>query len=386
MPRLASRIDRIAPFYVMELVKRAAALQAAGRDIVHLSIGEPDFTAIPAVDEALAAAVRAGHTRYTAANGLPMLREVIAAFYEQRFGARIDPARVIVTAGASGALALACTALLEPGAEVLMADPAYPCNRHFVTAAGGQPRLVPTGPAERFQLTAAHVREHWTPRTAGVMVASPSNPTGTSISREALADLVREVRLRDGFAIVDEIYLGLSYDAAPRSAALLGDDLIVVNSFSKYFHMTGWRLGWLIVPPDLVSAFEKLAQNLVICASALAQYAALACFTPDAQAEFERRRLAFQERRDYLLPAFEALGLHVPVRPDGAFYIYADVSAHAADSNALAHRLLDEAGVCAVPGLDFGTAEPGRYMRFSYANSLERLQEAVARMAGFLGR
>lgn len=370
----------------MELVKRAAALQATGRDIVHLSIGEPDFRAIPAVNDALTAAVAAGHTSYTAANGIAMLRESIAAFYEQRFGTPIDPARVIVTAGASGALSLACTALLDPGAEVLMADPAYPCNRHFVTAAGGQARLVPTGPAERFQLTAEHVREHWTARTAGVMVASPSNPTGTSISREALADLVREVRARDGFTIVDEIYLGLSYDAAPRSAALLGDDIIIINSFSKYFHMTGWRLGWLIVPPTLVPAFEKLAQNLVICASTLAQHAALACFTPDAQAEFERRREAFQARRDYLLPQFEALGLKVPVKPDGAFYIYADVSEHAADSNVLAHRLLDEAGVCAVPGLDFGEAEPARYMRFSYANSMERLQEAVARMGRLLGR
>jgi len=386
MPRLAAKLDRISPFYVMELVKRAAALEAQGQDIVHMSIGEPDFTAIAPVQAAAEAALRAGKSRYTPAVGIPMLREAIAAFQSQRFGVAVDPARIIVTAGASGALQLACTALLDPGAEVLMADPAYPCNRHFVTAAGGTARLVPTSPEERFQLSAEQVREHWTARTAGVIVASPSNPTGTSIAPEALADLVREVRRRDGFAIVDEIYLGLSYDSPRRSAAALGEDVILVNSFSKYFHMTGWRLGWLVVPPALVSAFEKLAQNLVICPSAIAQHAALACFTPEAQAEFEARREAFRARRDYLLPEFERLGLHVPVKPDGAFYIYADVSQHAPDSNKLAYRLLEQASVCAVPGMDFGHAAPERYLRFSYANSLERLQEAVARMGRFFGR
>lgn len=384
MLRVAAKLDRISPFYVMELVKRAAVLEASGRDIVHMSIGEPDFTAIDAVVQALEQAVRAGKTQYTPAVGIPMLREAIAAFYATRFGVQVDPSRIIVTAGASGALQLACTALLEPGDEVLMADPAYPCNRHFVTAAGGEPRLIPSGPPERFQLTVDHVREHWTPRTVGAIVATPSNPTGTSIDRDALAALTEEVRARGGFTIVDEIYLGLSYDGERRSAAALGDDIILVNSFSKYFHMTGWRLGWLVVPPQLVEVFEKLAQNLVICASAPAQHAALACFTPAALAEFETRRAAFRERRDYLLPEFERLGLHVPVRPDGAFYIYADVSKHAQDSAKLAHRLLEEAGVCAVPGMDFGHADAQRYMRFSYANSLERLREAVARMERLL--
>ena len=368
----------------MELVKRAAEMQATGRDIVHMSLGEPDFTAIDAVVQALDATARAGRTQYTAALGLPMLRQAIAAFYQTRFGATIDPARVIVTAGASGALQLAMTALLEQGDEVLMADPAYPCNRHFVTAAGGTPRLVASGPQERFQLSAAHVREHWSERTAGVIIASPSNPTGTSIAPNELAELVNEVRQRNGFTIVDEIYLGLSYEGERRSAATLGDDLIIVNSFSKYFDMTGWRLGWLIVPPQLVDDFEKLAQNLVICASALSQHAALECFTPQALAEFEARREIMRQRRDYLLPQFERLGLHVPVKPDGAFYIYADVSAHAADSSEFATRLLEEAGVCAVPGMDFGEHGASRYVRFSYAASMETLQEAVARMSRLL--
>lgn len=386
MPRLASRIQRIAPFYAMEVVKQAAQLQAAGHDIIHMSIGEPDFTAIPAVVEALERAARAGNSQYTEALGTPALREAIAGFYETRFGARIDPARVIVTAGASGALMLACTALIESGAHVLMPDPTYPANRHIVTAAGGTPMPIPAGPADRFQLCAQHIREHWTPQTAGVVIASPSNPTGTSIAPAVLEELMREIRERDGFAIVDEIYLGLSYDGDRQSAARLGDDVVIVNSFSKYFHMTGWRLGWLIVPPQLVGAFEKLAQNLVICPSALSQHAALACFDPDSLAIFETRRDAFRQRRDYLLPEFERLGLSVPVKPDGAFYIYSDVGAHASDSAAFATTLLHEAGVCAVPGLDFGAADAHRYLRFSYATELSRLQEAMTRIGRFLGR
>ncbi|MEK7947488.1 pyridoxal phosphate-dependent aminotransferase [Pigmentiphaga sp. YJ18] len=385
MLRLSPRIARIAPFYAMEVVKQAAALQAQGRDIVQMSIGEPDFTAVPAVVEALERTAREGRTQYTEAVGIAPLREAIASFYQTRFGVAVDPSRIIVTAGASGALLLACTALVDAGAQVLMPDPTYPANRHIVTAAGGEPVLIPAGPGDRFQLAADHIRRHWTPRTAGVIVASPGNPTGTSIAPDALAELIREVRGRQGFTLVDEIYLGLSYEGNRRSALALADDLIIVNSFSKYFHMTGWRLGWLVVPPQLVSVFEKLAQNLVICPSTLAQHAALACFQPESLDIFEARRAAFRQRRDYLLPEFERLGLTVPVKPDGAFYIYSDVRAHAADSAAFATRLLHEAGVCAVPGRDFGTAETASYLRFSYATDLARLQEGVARMERLLG-
>ncbi|MPS26905.1 MAG: pyridoxal phosphate-dependent aminotransferase [Alcaligenaceae bacterium] len=384
MLRLSPRIARIAPFYAMEVVKQAAALQAAGRDIVQMSIGEPDFTAVPAVVEALERTAREGRTQYTEAVGIAPLREAIAGFYQTRFGVAVDPARVIITAGASGALLLACTALVDAGAQVLMPDPTYPANRHIVTAAGGEPVLIPAGPGDRFQLAAEHIRRHWTPRTAGVIVASPGNPTGTSIAPQALAELIREVRGRQGFTLVDEIYLGLGYEGDRRSALALADDLIIVNSFSKYFHMTGWRLGWLVVPPQLVSVFEKLAQNLVICPSTLAQYAALACFQPESLDIFEARREAFRQRRDYLLPEFERLGLTVPVKPDGAFYIYSDVRAHASDSAAFATRLLHEAGVCAVPGRDFGNAETASYLRFSYATDLARLQEGVARMERLL--
>ncbi|WP_241072992.1 pyridoxal phosphate-dependent aminotransferase [Achromobacter insuavis] len=386
MPRLAARTNEFLTFQVVELFKQAQALQAAGKDIISLGIGEPDFTAPPQVVEALQRAAQAGQSGYSAPAGLMPLREAIAQFYHDQFGATINPRRVIVTAGASGALTLACAALVNPGGEVLMPDPSYPANSNFVLAAGGRPRLIPSSADKRFQLSAQDVAHHWTEATQGVLVASPSNPTGTSIDHGELARLLGEVRARHGFAIVDEIYLGLSYEGQPRSALTLDDDIIVINSFSKYFHMTGWRLGWMIVPEDMVAPVEKIAGSLAICAPTLAQHAALACFTPDALRTFEHRREAFKQRRDYLLPEFERLGLKVPVKPDGAFYIYADISDLGTDSASFSQRLLLEAGIAAVPGLDFGPAHGHHTMRFSYATGLDRLEEAVARMGKLLDR
>ncbi|PLZ01247.1 aminotransferase [Burkholderia sp. WAC0059] len=388
--RLAARVDAIQPFYVMELAKEAAKLEHAGRDIIHMGIGEPDFTAPEPVVETATAALRRGVTQYTSALGLPALREAIAAHYARTSGLSIDPARVIVTAGASAALLLACVALVDRDDEVLMPDPCYPCNRHFVAAAEGRPVLVPSGPGTRYQLSAADVARHWTPRTRGVLLASPSNPTGTSIEAGELERIVEAVRARGGFTIVDEIYQGLSYDAPPVSALSLGEDVVTVNSFSKYFNMTGWRLGWLVVPTALVGAFEKLAQNLFICASALAQHAALACFEPDTLAIYESRRAEFRRRRDFIVPALESLGFSVPVRPDGAFYVYADCTgvAHpaAGDSDALTRAMLHEAGTVMVPGMDFGVAAPHRHVRLSYATAYARLEEAVERLRELFGR
>ena len=386
MPRLATRTHDFLTFHAVELFKQGQALQAAGKDIISLGIGEPDFTAPPQVVEALERAARAGLSGYSPPAGLTPLREAIAQFYHDKFGATINPARVIVTAGASGALTLACAALVNSGGEVLMPDPSYPANSNFVLAAGGVPRLIPSSAEKRFQLSAQDVAQHWSPATQGVMVASPSNPTGTSIAPDELADLLAEVRARDGFAIVDEIYLGLSYEGEPRSALTLDDDIIVINSFSKYFHMTGWRLGWMIVPEDMVAPVEKIAASLQICAPTLAQHGALACFTDQAMKTFEHRRDAFKQRRDYLLPEFERLGIQVPVKPDGAFYIYADISNLGMDSGTFSQRLLLEAGIAAVPGLDFGPAHGGHTMRFSYATGLDRLEEAVARMGKWLQR
>ncbi|ULX54803.1 aminotransferase [Cupriavidus taiwanensis] len=380
----ASRLANIDAFHVMELAKQAAALERAGRHIVHMGIGEPDFTAAEPVVRAAEAAMRRGVTQYTGALGIHPLREAIAGYYQTAYGLDIPARRVIVTAGASGALLLACAVLVEIGAEVLMPDPSYPCNRHFVAAFDGVARMIPSGPAERFQLTAAQVEANWGEQTRGVLLASPSNPTGTSILPDELARILQAVRARNGFAILDEIYQGLSYDAAPVSALSLDPNVVTVNSFSKYFNMTGWRLGWLVVPEALVEAFEKVAQNLFICASAVAQYAALACFTPEALAIYDERKAEFRRRRDLIVPALESLGLRVPVRPDGAFYVYADCRGvnhpAAGDADRLTQAMLHDAGVVMVPGQDFGPHTARDFIRISYATSRENIEEAMARL------
>lgn len=381
---LAHRLDDIEPFHVMEVIKRAADLEKAGRSIIHLSIGEPDFPTAQPVLDAAARALQGGAMRYTHATGLPALREAISKHYKTRFQLDVPAERIVVTAGASGALLLACAALIGRDSEVLMPDPSYPCNRHFVAAFEGRATMIPCGPLERFQLTAAMVRAHWSERTAGVLLASPSNPTGTSIPRGELRAIADASRERGGFTLVDEIYQGLSYDAKPESALALGEDLIVINSFSKYFNMTGWRLGWLVVPPTMLPAIEKLAQNMFICASSIAQQAALACFTPEATAIFESRKEEFRRRRDYLVPALQQLGFEIPVIPDGAFYIYADCTAFTHDTDAFARELLDHTGVVLVPGLDFGDYAARRYLRVSYATSMENLAEAVERLGKYL--
>lgn len=381
---LASRLDNIAPFHVMELMKMAAELESQGRHLIHMGIGEPDFTAPQAVIDAAARAMADGRLQYTSALGVPTLRAAIAAYYQNTYGLSIPASRIIVTAGASAALLLACAALVEPGKEVLMPDPCYPCNRHFVAAFEGKATLVASGPEHRFQLSDQMVCEHWTDNTAGVLLASPSNPTGTSIDSAELAAIMRSVEQRGGFTIADEIYQGLSYDAKPFSALSLSDDIVVINSFSKYFNMTGWRLGWLVVPERIVPHVEKLAQNLFICASSVAQHAALACFEPATIAIYEERKAEFHRRRDYIVPALRELGFTVPVTPDGAFYVYADCSRFSDDADAFAKEVLNEAGVVIVPGLDFGPATANNYVRISYANSMENLQVAMARLKRFL--
>ena len=384
--RTAGRARGIEPFYVMEIVKEAQRLSASGRSIIHLSIGEPDFTAPAPVRRAACHAIEAGLTQYTPALGTDALRAAIAADYRRRFRIEVAPERVVVTAGASGALVLTLAALLERDRSVLMPDPSYPCNRHFAAVFEGRARLVPCGAETRFQPTAAMIDQAWDASSAGVLLASPSNPTGTSIEPRVLAAIAERVRDRSGFLVVDEIYQGLTYDHPPSTALALGDDVIVLSSFSKYFNMTGWRLGWLIAPPGLVPTLEKLAQNLFICPSAIAQHAALACFAPEALATYEERREEFRRRRDYLVPAMRDLGFGVPVTPDGAFYIYADIGRFGSDSWDFAFDLLRETGVCIVPGRDFGSAQTARYVRVSYANRQEKLEEAVDRMGRHLGR
>ncbi|MFA7437740.1 pyridoxal phosphate-dependent aminotransferase [Castellaniella sp.] len=386
MVRPADRTRHTVPFYAMEVLKQAQVLAAQGKDIISLGVGEPDFRAPQAVLDALNQATDAGLGGYVEALGLPALRDTLAGYYNQHFGTALDASRVMVTSGASGALLLATMALINPGDEVLMPDPSYPANRNFILAAGGQTRLVPTQATQNYHLCADDIHTHWGPRTRGVLIASPGNPTGTSMNRAALQALIAAVRERGGWIIMDEIYLGLAYDHAPASALTLDDDIVVINSFSKYFHMTGWRLGWLIAPPALIPALERLGASLAICAPSLAQHAALACFTPDTLQIYEQRRQAFQQRRDFLLPAFDTLGLDVLARPDGAFYIFADIRRLGLDSSTFYRQLLHEAGVAAVPGMDFGQAHAAHTVRFSYATGLDRLRQAVDRMAPLLAR
>ena len=399
MIRTARRLDHIEPFYVMECAKAADVIARSpecdpargGEAMIYLNIGEPDFTAPPLVSQAAVACLERGATQYTHATGLPALQRRIADWYGARFGLHIAPERIVVTAGASAALQLACLALFESGDDVLMPDPSYPCNRHFVAAAGATARLLKTTAQSRFQPDADAVVRAWGPATRGVLLASPSNPTGTSIAPEAMAAIVAAVRERGGVTIVDEIYLGLSYDDTySHSALALGEDVISVNSFSKYFSMTGWRLGWMVLPPGLVGAVEKLAQNLYICPSSLAQHAALACFEPESLAEYERRRAEFRQRRDYTVPALVRIGFEVPVVPDGAFYVWADCSRFLAANNSGAgpvdawdfcFDMMKRAHVALTPGRDFGPAMADRFVRLSFANALPDLQAAVARLA-----
>ena len=383
--KLASRLARIEPFYVMECAKAAREIaqgpECADSPMIYLNIGEPDFTAPRRVQLAAERAMREGRTQYTEATGLPALRECISRWYRTRFGLDVPAQRIIITAGASAALQLVCLALVNRDDEILMPDPSYPCNRHFVVAAGGVPVLLPASPEERFQLNAAGVERAWASNTRGVLLASPSNPTGTSIDPHEMGRIAATVRERGGFTIVDEIYLGLSFDARfARSALTHGDDVISVNSFSKYFCMTGWRLGWLVVPESLVSPIEKLAQNLYICPSTIAQHAAMACFEPESIAEYEQRRDEFRARCDFLVPALNELGLTVPVMPDGAFYAWANCSAHGASSWDFCFDLMRRAHVAITPGRDFGRHGTESFVRLSYANSMEELHEAIQRL------
>ncbi|MEB2349406.1 MAG: pyridoxal phosphate-dependent aminotransferase [Comamonadaceae bacterium] len=388
--QFATRTERIDPFYVMEMAKTAQALahEAAHtrEQMIFLNVGEPDFTAPPLVQEAAARAIRDGCTQYTNALGLEALREAISHWYGTRFQVNVPASRIVITAGASAALHLACLALINAGDEILMSDPGYPCNRHFVSAAEGVPVLIPTNAEERYQLSSAKVRAAWGEKTRGVLLASPSNPTGTSIAPEALRAIHDVVRERGGLTLIDEIYLGLSYDATYGHTALaLGDDVISINSFSKYFNMTGWRLGWMVVPQAMVSVVERLAQNLFICASTVAQHAALACFEPESIATYESRRAEFKARRDYFIPALNDLGLSVPVMPDGAFYAWADCTQAARrlgvdGSWDFVLDLMRRTHLAATPGRDFGHAETGHFIRFSTANAMAQLHEAIARL------
>ena len=381
----AQRMTEIEPFRVVEMLARATELAAQGADIVHMAAGEPDFATAEPIVEAGRAALAAGATYYSQAAGIPELREALSRYYADTYGLDVSPSRIMITPGASGALLLIAALLMNPGDGMLMTDPGYPCNRHFMRLVEGQGQLVPVGADSNYQLNAALAAAHWQENTIGAMVASPANPTGTALSRDELVALSQAVRSRSGYLLVDEIYHGLGYDAPTPSVLEVDPDAFVINSFSKYFGMTGWRLGWLVAPEAAVAEMEKLAQNLFISMSTMAQYAALAGFEPRTREILEQRRGIFRQRRDFLLPALQELGFVVPCKPQGAFYIYADASRFTDDSQAFCLKLLEEHGVALTPGVDFGHHRAAEHLRFSYTTSMDRLEVAVERLSRVLG-
>lgn len=379
-PVIAERLAAIQPFHVMALLARARELEAQGRDIVHMEIGEPDFATPEPIVRAGVEALNSGRHHYTAAKGLTPLRAKISAYYQQRYGVSVAPERIVITPGASGALQLLMAVLINPGERVLMSDPGYPCNRNFVRLVEGESRAIPVDAASGFQLTAGHLEQYWDDRSKAVMVASPANPTGSLVPGDEMQALADFVAARGGHLLVDEIYQGLTYEGKDETALAVSDDIFVINSFSKFFGMTGWRLGWLVAPEAYVDAIDRVAQNIFLAASTPAQYAALAAFTPETLAILEQRRQTFQQRRDYLLPALRRLGFDIPVAPAGAFYLYADCSRFTDDSYDFCLDVLERTGVAITPGKDFGFHQPQRHVRFAFTTAMDRLEEGVARL------
>jgi len=387
---LALRMRDIEPFHVMDLLARARQLEAAGRSIIHMEVGEPDFTTPQPIIDAGIEALRHGLTHYTPALGLPELRQAVADYYQRR-GVTVAAERIVITPGASGALLLALGVLVDPGDQVLLADPGYPCNRHFIRMFEGDAVAIPVGPETDYQLDAALIRDNWRPRTIATLLATPSNPTGTVIPASALQEIFDFVHAQGGHALVDEIYLDLTYDTSaagrgPQTALAISDDIFVINSFSKYFGMTGWRLGWLVVPEAYIDAVDRLAQNVFLAASTPAQWAALAAFEPETLAILEQRRLEFERRRDFLLPAMRQIGFEIPVVPQGAFYLYADCSRFTADSYGFARQLLEEAAVALTPGRDFGAYRAAEHVRFAYTTAIDKLEEGVDRLNKYINK
>ncbi|MCG6970872.1 MAG: pyridoxal phosphate-dependent aminotransferase [Gammaproteobacteria bacterium] len=382
--QVAARMAVIEPFHVMDLLAKARQMESQGRSIIHMEIGEPDFVTPQPVVEAGIKALREGYTHYTPAVGLPALRQAIARHYQEVYQVSVAPECIVLTPGASGALLLILGVLINPGDQVLMTDPGYPCNRHFVRLMEGEAVGIPVDASTRYQLTAELLQRHWTPKTRAVMLASPANPTGAVIPAKQLQQLIEFVEQQGAYLIMDEIYHGLVYGPPASTAAGRSENVLVINSFSKYFTMTGWRLGWLVAPKSLVRDIDKLAQNIFLAPATVSQYAALAAFSPDTIQVLEQRRAEFKQRRDYLLPQLRQLGFDIPIEPEGAFYLYAGCSRFTDDSYEFCETLLQQAGVAVTPGIDFGHHSPQNHVRFAYTTSMENLQEGISRIGAFL--
>ena len=388
--KLAPRMASIEPFHVMSLLAKAKTLQQQGRDIIHLEVGEPDFETPQAIIDAGLEALRKGDTHYTSSLGIMPLRQAIADFYQQQFAVQFSASQVVVTPGASGALLLITGALISQGDAVMLADPGYPCNQNFVRFVDGEVQAIAVDESSQYQLTAEIIAAHWQENTKAVLVASPANPTGTIIAADEMKKIVDLLREKQAYLIVDEIYQSLVYDDDPYCALNCADQndnmehVIIVNSFSKYFQMTGWRIGWCIVPNHLLDACDRLSQNLFLATPTLSQKAALAAFLPETLALLEQRRQIFKQRRDYLYPKLLELGFKIPVKPQGAFYIYCDCRDLTDDSMTFAHELLEQTGLAITPGIDFGQNHPERYVRLTYTKDISCLEQAVQRLEQFI--
>jgi len=384
--KIADRMSSIEPFHVMDILARARQMEADGRDIVHMEVGEPDFATVQPIIDAGRQALAEGKTHYTPAIGLAALREAISNYYEHRYGHGVPAGQCVVAPGASGALQLALGVSVNPGDEVLIADPGYPCNRHMVTMLGGVAKPVPVTCATGFQLNASLVEQCWTDKTRVVMLASPSNPTGTLVEYEELKRINEFVEEKGGLVIVDEIYHGLVYGEQPPTALKAGANIIVINSFSKYFGMTGWRLGWLIAPGELIDPLDRLAQNIFLAAPTPAQYAAITALAEDTRPLLDERRDEFKRRRDFLLRELQQIGFVIECEPVGAFYLYANCSGFTDDSMQFSNDLLEKAGVAITPGADFGDNRPNEYVRLAYTTNMARLEEGVKRITTFVNQ
>ncbi len=375
---ISSRAVEIPPFIVMDVLERAKAMERQGVDVVHLEVGEPDFDTPSCIVDAAVEAMRAGKTHYTHSQGLYELREAICEHYQTRYGVSLDPERVVVTAGTSPALLLAFASLLEPGDEVVLSNPHYACYPHFVRFLGGRPVFVEAEEQDGFQLRAERIEQAITSRTKAILVNSPSNPTGNLLDSERLEAIAQIGPM----VISDEIYHGLVYGESERSILEFTDRAIVLNGFSKLYAMTGWRLGYLILPQELVRPIQKIHQNFFISANDFGQWAAIAALRK-AQQDVERMRRIYDERRRYLIPKLRELGFGIQVEPTGAFYVLANARAFSENSYQLAFEILEKARVGVAPGIDFGSNAEG-YLRFSYAASLERIREGMARLGSYL--
>ncbi len=378
---IARRGKQIPPFLVMEVLEKALQMEREGREIVHMEVGEPDFDTPACVKEAACRAMLQGMTHYTDSRGLPELREAISRHYLKKYNVEVDPDRIIVTSGSSPALLLVFASLLDPGDQVIVSDPGYACYPNMVEFVDGEPVAVPVHEEEGFQYRPADISRRLTSRTKAVVINSPSNPTGNLLGPEVMEEIAEMGR--DSFYVVsDEIYHGLVYEGREHTILEFTDRAFVVNGFSKLYAMTGWRLGYLIAPPEFVRPIQKMQQNLFISANSFVQQAGIAALTgcDDEVAHMVR---TYDERRRFLLPRLRELGFGVAVEPQGAFYILANARRFTDDSYSFAMELLEEAGVAVTPGIDFGKNGEG-YIRFSYANRLENLARGVERLAEHL--